>query len=139
MSLVVLDTDVLTLYQLGDPAVVRRVQGHPLSELGVSVITVEEQLTGWYTELRRARKRDRLARVYQKLTDSIRFLARFQILSFTEPAIIRYEDLRVAYRRLGKNDLRIAAIVLEIGASLATRNLRDFRQINGIQIEDWST
>jgi tRNA(fMet)-specific endonuclease VapC len=96
-------------------------------------------LTGWYTELRRARKRDRLAQVYQKLTDSIRFLARFQILSFTEPAIIRYEDLRIAYRRLGKNDLRIAAIVLETGASLATRNFRDFRQIKGIQIEDWST
>jgi tRNA(fMet)-specific endonuclease VapC len=139
MSLVVLDTDVLTLYQLGDPAVVRRAQGRPVSELAVSVITVEEELTGWYTELRRARKRDRLAQVYQKLTDSIRFLARFQILSFTEPAIIRYEDLRIAYRRLGKNDLRIAAIVLETGASLATRNLRDFRQIKGIQIEDWST
>jgi tRNA(fMet)-specific endonuclease VapC len=138
MSLIVLDTDVLTLYQLGDAVVVRRAQAHPLSELGVSVITVEEELTGWYTQVRRARRRAQLARVYQKLTDSIRFLARFQILSFTEPAIIRYEDLRAAHRRLGKNDLRIAAIVLETGASLATRNLRDFRQVEGLQIEDWS-
>jgi tRNA(fMet)-specific endonuclease VapC len=139
MTLVVLDTDVLTLYQLGDPVVVRRAQAYPLSELGVSVISVEEELTGWYTQLRRARKRAQLARVYQKLTDSIRFLARFQILSFTEPAIVRYEELRAIHRRLGKNDLRIAAIVLEAGASLATRNLRDFRQIKGLRIEGWSS
>jgi tRNA(fMet)-specific endonuclease VapC len=139
MSLVVLDTDVLTLYQLGDPAVVRRVQSRALSQLGVSVISIEEELTGWYTRLRRARKRDQLVRVYQRLTDSVRFLARFQILSFTEPAILRYEDLRATHRRLGKNDLRIAAIVLEANASLATRNLRDFRQIKSLQIEDWST
>jgi tRNA(fMet)-specific endonuclease VapC len=66
-------------------------------------------------------------------------LARFQIVSFTEPAILRYEDLRATHRRLGKNDLRIAAIVLEANASLATRNLRDFRQIKGLRIEDWST
>jgi len=139
MSLVVLDTDVLTLYQLGDPAIVRGVQSLPLLQLGVSVISIEEELTGWYTRLRRARKRDQLARVYQRLTDSVRFLARFQILSFTEPAILRYEHLRAAHRRLGKNDLRIAAIVLEANATLATRNLRDFRQIEGLQIEEWST
>jgi tRNA(fMet)-specific endonuclease VapC len=139
MSLIVLDTDVLTLYQLGDAGVVRRAQAHPLSQLAVSIISVEEELTGWYTQVRRARKRDQLARVYEKLTNSIRFLARFQILSFTEPAIIRYEVLRAAHRRLGKNDLRIAAIVLEAGACLATRNLRDFRQIKELQLQDWSS
>jgi tRNA(fMet)-specific endonuclease VapC len=96
MSLVVLDTDVLTLYQLGDPAVVRRVQSLPLSQLGVSVISIEEELTGWYTRLRRARKRDQLARVYQRLTDSVRFLARFQIVSFTEPP--RSFDMRICAR-----------------------------------------
>jgi hypothetical protein len=38
--------------------------------------------------------------------------ARFQILSFTEAAIVRYEGLRAAHRHIGKNDLRIAAIAL---------------------------
>ncbi len=138
MNLVVLDTDVLTLYQLGDPIVVRRAQGVALPGLAVSVISVEEELTGWYTQLRRARKRDQLARIYQRLTDAVRFLARFQILSFTEPAIDQYDQLRAVHRRLSKNDLRIAAIVLDKGAVLATRNLRDFKQIKGLQIEDWS-
>jgi tRNA(fMet)-specific endonuclease VapC len=138
MSLIVLDTDVLTLFQRGDPVVVRQVQAHPLPQLAVAIISVEEELTGWYTRLRRARKRDQLAAVYQRLANAVRFLARFQILTFSEPAIDRFEQLRATHRRLGKNDLRIAAIVLEENAVLATRNMRDFKPIKGLQIEDWS-
>lgn len=138
MNTIVLDTDVLTLFQRGDPVVVRRVQALPLPQLAVAIISVEEELTGWYTRLRRARKRDQLAAIYQRLTSAVRFLARFQILTFSEPAIVRFEQLRATHRRLGKNDLRIAAIVLEEGAVLATRNVRDFKQIKGLLVEDWS-
>src|SRR5438105_526734 len=109
----VLDTDVLTLFQRGDPVVLRRVQAQPGEQLAITIISVEEELTGWYTRLRRTRKRDQLATVYQRFTDTVRFLAPKQILTFSEPAILRFEQLRAAHRRLGKNDLRIAAIALE--------------------------
>lgn len=138
MSLYILDTDILTLYQHGHAGVIREVQTRPLVQLAASIITVEEELTGWYTKLRRARKRDQLARVYQRLTDFIRFVSRLQILSLTEAAIIRYEGLRRSHRHISKNDLRIAAIVLELGATLVSRNLRDFQQIPGLTIEDWA-
>ncbi len=46
MTLYVLDTDILTLYQSGQPTVVHHVQGCPADQLAVSVISVEEQLTG---------------------------------------------------------------------------------------------
>jgi hypothetical protein len=42
--MIVLDTDVLTLFQFGDPVVVRRVQAHPLPELAVTIISVEDGL-----------------------------------------------------------------------------------------------
>lgn len=138
MNLYVLDTDIMTLYQHGHPHVTKQVLAHPLNQLAVSVISVEEELTGWYTKLRRARKRDQLARVYQRLSDAVSYIGRFRILSFTEPAIVRYERLRAAHRHLGKNDLRIAAIVLEQGATIATRNTRDFKQVPGLMCEDWS-
>jgi hypothetical protein len=48
MSLFVLDTDTLVLFQEGHGAVCRRVLSHPMEELAISVITVEEQLSGWY-------------------------------------------------------------------------------------------
>ncbi len=138
MSLYVLDTDVLTLLQESDPAVVRSVDAHRDSDLAVTVISVEEQLTGWYTRVRRAKKRDELARIYDRLARNVRFLGRVPILSFTEPAILRYEQLAGLKLNVGKKDLRIAAIVLENGGTLATRNLRDFRRVPGLAVEDWT-
>jgi predicted nucleic acid-binding protein len=35
-------------------------------------------------------------------------------------------------------DLRIAAIVLEHGATLTTGNVRDFQRIPNLMIEDWT-
>ena len=138
MSLYVLDTDIMTLYQHGQPTVVRQVLAHVATELALAVISLEEELTGWYTKLRKVRKRDDLARVYQRLSEAVPFFARFRILSFTEPAIFRYESLRRTHRNIGKNDLRIAAIALEHGAVVVTRNVRDFQRVPGLTVEDWS-
>ena len=49
-----------------------------------------------------------------------------------------YKKLRKYYRRLGKMDLRIAATTLAHNGILVTCNQRDFGQIAGLLIEDWS-
>jgi len=138
MSLFVLDTDIVSLFQHNHPAVCAAVQSHPLSELAITVLTVEEQLSGWYNELRRAKKPPALAAVYRRMAQTVQFFAHMPILSFTEPAIHRYETLKRLKIKIGKTDLRIAAIVLEENAVLVTRNLSDFKKVPGIQIEDWS-
>jgi tRNA(fMet)-specific endonuclease VapC len=91
MSLFVLDTDVLTLLRQSHPALVRKVGGYPPTDLAVTVITVEEYLTGWYTRVRRAKRRDEQARAYDHLARSVETFSRLSILSFPEPAILRYE------------------------------------------------
>lgn len=65
MSLYVLDTDVLSLYQQGHPGLSARVQSHDLTELAITVISLEEQLTGWYTLLRQARQPKQTIVAYQ--------------------------------------------------------------------------
>ena len=138
MTLYMLDTDTLVLFQEGNDTVCGRVLSHSARNLAVSVITVEEQLSGWYTLVRRAKNPENLARAYQRLADSVSLLSNLQILSFTELAIARYKDL--AGQKLGVRhmDLRIAAVAIEHGATLVTRNRRDFEQIRDLPIEDWS-
>jgi tRNA(fMet)-specific endonuclease VapC len=138
MNLFVLDTDTISLFQHDHPAVSAAVQRHPLSDLAITVLTVEEQLSGWYNELRKAKKPAALAAVYHRMALTVRFLGRLPILSFTEAAIDRYEGLRGLKLKVRKTDLRIAAIVLENDATLVTRNRRDFIQVPGLRIDDWS-
>ena len=138
MSLYVLDTDVLTLLQDGDPFVIRNVASHATDALAITVISVEEQLTGWYTQVRRARRRDLLAGAYERLATNVQFLAGTTILPFPEPTILRYENLKALKMNVGKKDLRIAAIVLDNNGVLVTRNLRDFQRIPNLTVENWA-
>ncbi|WP_088253349.1 type II toxin-antitoxin system VapC family toxin [Fimbriiglobus ruber] len=138
MSLFVLDTDILTLYYHGDQSVVRRVNSRPASELAISVMTVDEQLTGWYTLTRQARKPEQTARAYAQLGEAVVRLARWSILPYTEAAIARVANFKSLRLNVGLMDLRIAAIALENNAIVVTRNGRDFGRVPGLSIEDWS-
>lgn len=138
MSLYILDTDTLQLLQDEHPRVIAHVQAVALEERAISVISVEEQLSGWYAQLRQAKRPERLAWAYRRLAATVRFFSRVQIVDFDEAAIQRYEQLKKRKIKIGTNDLRIAATVLERSAILVTRNLRDFRKVPGLQIEDWS-
>jgi tRNA(fMet)-specific endonuclease VapC len=138
MSLYVLDTDILTLDRQGHALVHQRISSHPPAELAITVISVEEVLSGWYTLLRRARQPPQLARGYRELIDSIEYLSRWHILAFPEPAIARYDQLQAAKIQVRRMDLRIAAITLENGGILVTRNLRDFQRVPGLVVENWA-
>ena len=138
MSVYVLDTDTLTLFEEGHPTVLQRVEAHSTSDLAITVLSVEEQLSGWYTRVRKAKNDTQLALAYSSLAQAVRFLSRLQILGFDEAAMRRCEQLRKAKIKIGRTDLRIAAVVLEHEAILVSRNLRDFRKVPGLQIEDWS-
>ena len=138
MSLYVLDTDHLSLYRYGHPEVSARIEATPADQLAVTIITIEEQLRAWYTQVRRARDRDRLARAYQGLFEVAETSKYIRVLPFTSRAVERYLDLRNQLPRLGKMDLSIAAIALEYDGIVVTRNRRDFEQVPDLQIEDWS-
>jgi len=139
MRLFVLDTDMLTLLQRGDATVGDNVDLHDEDDLTISVITVEEQLSGWYSVIRQAKTKEKLARAYSQLATCVESLSDLRVLPFDEACIDRFEALRELRLPVKFMDLRIAATVLEFGGTLVTRNVRDFSQVPGLAIADWST
>jgi len=138
MTLHILDTDTLTLLQEGNAAVLAHVAACPVDDIAVTVISVEEQLSGWYRRLRRKKEPDELAQVYDRLTATLRSLSRLPILSFSETAIRRAKALQTSKLNVRKMDLCIAAIALEQQAVVVTLNVRDFQRVPNLVVEDWS-
>jgi len=101
-------------------------------------MTVDEQITGWYTPTRQARRPDEIARAYAHLGDAVVRLARRSILPYTEPAITRVAQLKALRLNVRLMDLRIAAIALENRATVVTRNRRDLGRVPGLAVEDRS-
>jgi hypothetical protein len=82
---------MLTIYEDGHAKVTERVAAHPPQELATTVISVEEQPSGWFTMLRRAKSREALAQILQRLAKTVAFIGRIPIISFTEVAMARFE------------------------------------------------
>jgi tRNA(fMet)-specific endonuclease VapC len=76
-------------------------------------------------------------RGYQLLHQHTLNYQKIIIAPFDAAAIATYQELRKTYPRLGKMDLKIAAIVIIQQATLLTRNHRDFSPITALQSEDW--
>jgi|SRR5580765_444170 len=138
MSLHILDTDTLSLFQDGHAAVITHAKTRPQEDVAITVLTIEEQLSGWYTVLRQAKDNTKLAWAYRRLAENVKFLSRLKIIAFDEPAIRRFQALLKLKLKVRATDLRIAATAIEHNATLVTRNARDFKLIPGLVIVDWS-
>jgi tRNA(fMet)-specific endonuclease VapC len=138
MSLFVLDTDTLTLWLRGHARVCERITLHDPTELCTTIVTIEEVLRGWYTQIRRAKTDEQIARAYASLRQTLQISARLRVLAFDHPVIRKFNELKTRKLRVGTNDLKIAATVLENQGLLVTRNQSDFRQVSDLDLEDWS-
>ena len=138
MTLFVLDTDHLSLYQRDFEPLLSKLLSHPPDELAITIITVEEQLRGRLAQIRKATTATHLNECYRWLGATVDQLARLPVLYFDEKAATLYEKLLAQKVRIGTQDVRIASIVLSLGAVLLTRNSRDFSSVPGLQLDDWT-
>jgi tRNA(fMet)-specific endonuclease VapC len=134
--MVVLDTDHLSLLDRESGVSARRLAARlsAIASEGVAttIVNFEEQMRGWLTYLARARTYGQLARYLRRYT-------RVTVLDFDAAAGVEFQRLRKTHRRTGTMDLKIAAIVLARHATLLTRNVSDFRPIDNLKIEDWTS
>jgi tRNA(fMet)-specific endonuclease VapC len=138
LSLWILDTDHVSLFQRGHPQITNRLAKVASTELSITIITLEEQLRGRFQMTRRASSPSELIFAYQNLHVTFDSLKSFSILDFSPAASNIYASLASQKIRIGTQDLRIAAIALSVECIIVTRNQRDFGKVPNLRIEDWS-
>ncbi len=134
-----LDTDTLTHLHAGHPHVSKRLQELSDPDVGTTIITKIELLRGRFDFVLKAANSDELIRAQKWLLRTEELLAQISIVSFNENAVIEFDRLRTIKRlkKVGRADLLVATICLAHGAILVTRNVRHFRLIPNLKIENW--
>jgi tRNA(fMet)-specific endonuclease VapC len=139
---VLLDTDHLSiLHWQEQPACDRllaRLSQLPADDIATSIVSFQEQVQGWLAYLNRAKKPAQVVDAYVKLEALWRSFLRMNVLSFTAEAQAVFADVRRRTPRIETMDARIASIALTTGSTLLSRNLRHFRTVPGLVVEDWT-
>lgn len=134
-----LDTDTFSLWRQGNESLALRLRPALANQsVGISVITVEEQLGGWFALLRRTKTTEQEARVYSEISRSMQLFALIPVIPLSQASLQRFATLKTQKLNVGSMDLRIASLALEIGATVITRNRRDYERIPSVQQEDWT-
>jgi tRNA(fMet)-specific endonuclease VapC len=138
-----LDTDHLSILQRPEdqafPRLMSRIASVDPAEIFVSIVSFQEQVTGWNNYVSRARSPESLVYGYRMLRSLLNSYCKMQIHDFERNAAGQVETWRASRIRIGTMDLRIAAIALTNGLTLVTRNTVDFEKVPGLKLEDWLT
>ncbi len=137
----VLDTNVVfeLMRPSPEPAVVAWLNARPTRDLFVTAVTEAEVRTG-IAYLPAGRRRRQLIHAADRAFEEL-FADR--VLPFERKAARAYAGIaaerRTAGRPISQADCQIAAIALCLGASVATRNTRDFDGTGIAVVDPWGT
>lgn len=82
MSLWILDTDHVSLFQQRHPSITQRINTVNYEDIAITIITVEEQLRGRLNVIRKADSSDALVLAYTKLQATLEFFKNVRSLGF---------------------------------------------------------
>ena len=126
-----LDTNVVSeLVRRPNSEVAMRVASQDSSAISTSIVVA--------AELRYGAERRGSVRLSRQLEA---VLSAIEVLPIETPADRHYGAIRNALESAGKpishNDLLIAAHARALGATLVTNNVREFRRVPGLAVENW--
>ena len=138
-NVLVLDTDHLSEFDRGSAigGSLRSRLSTASDEVVTTIVTVEEQLRGWLTQIKRAGEVTRQIAPYERLRARLEFFAGWRLLPWDSVAADLFDDLRRQGVRVGTMDLKIACIAITQDATRLSRNLKDFGKVPGLTVEDW--
>lgn len=141
MPTLVLDTDHMSLLEWGSDEAARlreRLADCNEGDVATTIISYEEQVRGWMAYIAGARSLAKQVQAYRRLRSHLDNYRQIPVLDFDDAAARIYEELRQSRLRIGTMDLKIAAIVISLDATLLSRNRIDFSKVPGLKIEDWT-
>lgn len=127
-----LDTDTcIALIKRQPPDLIKRLRAKAVGDIGISSITLAELRHGVATSERREQNHSALDQ----------FLLPLDIAPFDELAADFYGTIRAQLEKkgtpIGPLDTLIAAQALSMNVVLVTHNVREFKRVNGLRIDDW--
>ncbi|MFO7800960.1 MAG: type II toxin-antitoxin system VapC family toxin [Desulfovermiculus sp.] len=136
--MILLDTNVVSeaMRPSPDPGVIRWFDAFPASEVWISAVTVAEICQG-IGLLPEGRRKTMLFEMAEKMfaEDFSGQCLPFDCQAAREYAVIVAERTKQG-RPVSVEDAQIAAIALSGGLTLATRNVKDFSGIKGLEVVD---
>jgi len=132
---------VLTIVQRGSGPEFDTLLGRLQSaddDVYATIVSFEEQVRGWLAFVAGARSTAREVFAYSQLRLLLDDYGDRLVLDYDDDAAAEFQRLSKGRLRVGSMDLRIAAIALSRDATLISRNLRDFRRITALTVEDWT-
>lgn len=111
---------------------------HRRADFALSITSFHEQVLGGHAYLNRSRSTVDLIRGYRFLMEILQCYMANPVLPFDAAAAAIFDGLQAQSLRVGRMDLRIAAVALSQCLILLTRNLRDFGRVPGLITEDWT-
>jgi tRNA(fMet)-specific endonuclease VapC len=135
-----LDTDTLTLAHAGHARITDQFRRVDPNEVAITVITRIEILQGRFAAVLKASHGEQLVRAQELLQRSEQRLQVLEVIPVDVAAAAEFDRLRQnkKLKKVGRGDLLIASIALAHRATLVSRNVKDFRQIPGLQVENWA-
>jgi tRNA(fMet)-specific endonuclease VapC len=137
----VLDTNILSDYFKGHERIRARIVTAPKDRVIVTTaISWFEIISGRFASVIKAADREQLLLAVERLASDQRKLGELKVVPITEEVAVVFERLRTdkKLKKIGREDFLIACITLANEATLVTRNTKDFTNIPGLKLENWT-
>ncbi|MFM6898750.1 MAG: type II toxin-antitoxin system VapC family toxin, partial [Microcystis panniformis] len=129
----------LTHLHAGNTNVINRLESLQDEEVAIPIVTKIEILRGRIDYLLKAFSGGDLLKAQEIFSRSETLLNQLPVILIDPNASNQFDRLQdiSKFRKIGRSDLLIASIALANQARLVTRNLRHFRQIPHLFLENW--
>lgn len=126
-----LDTNIVIYVLKRRPIKVLEVFNKNASRMAISSITLSELMYG-------VEKSDQIDKNLEAVED---FISHLDVLSYDAKASQHYGQIKAKLEKkgqvIGENDIHIAAHAISQGLTLVTNNLKEFKRVPNLALENW--